>query len=200
MENQTTVTDYVEWPIHYIIVVTSRTCTNLFYVKKRDFLNTNWNIEQQIYPLFLSNFVGERECNCFRKHFCWSINEHGLMQIKRNCCHSFVPLVSIQEEVRYMWNYHTFIRQSGIYWDCKSDGGQMHENGKTVHVNCCVCSPFRGSAFYIILPTDTRSQFLRNLNILLLSPCHFITERCPCRAYNFSVKKCLVPLGQSPAM
>ena len=161
MENQTTVTEYVEWPIHYIIVVTSQTCTNLFYdVKKPVFLNTNWNIEPQIYPLFLSNFMSERECNRFRKHFCWSINEHGLMQIKRNCCHSFVPLVSIQVEVRCMWNYPTFIRQSGIYWDCKYDGGQMHKNGKTVHVNCCVCSPCKDSAFYIILPTDTRSQFL----------------------------------------
>lgn len=132
----------------------------VLWCQKTGFLNTNWNIEPQIYPLFLSNFMSERECNWFRKHFCRSINEHGLMQTERNCCHSFVPLVSIQVEVRCMWNYHTFIRQSGIYWDCKYDGGQMHKNGKTVHVNCCVCSPCKGSAFYIILPIDTRSQFL----------------------------------------
>ena len=67
----------------------------VLWCQKQVFLNTNWNIEQQIYPLFLSNFISEGECNCLRKHFCWSINQHGLMQIKRNCCHSFVPLGSI---------------------------------------------------------------------------------------------------------
>ena len=69
------------------------------------------------------------------------------MQIERNCCHSFVPLVSIQVEVRYLWNYHIFMRQSGIYWDCKSDGGQMHDNGETVNVNCWIAVPVKALPF-----------------------------------------------------
>ena len=92
----------LQWPIQYSTVLTSGTCTNLFYdVQKHRFFKQQLKRHGKISFVFVQ--------------FHW---QNGMQLFQKA---SFVFLVSIQVVVRHMWNYCAFIRLFCIgYRDCKS--------------------------------------------------------------------------------